>query len=99
MKCVGWAYSQMPRSFRVQVTFDFSWDKAFAPVRVTCGPYAPAGTAQVGGSLALAEISDPRCQVRGPSPTPSPTRDRRWTRSKEVGAQSYLLCSLGWPRG
>ncbi|BCB77586.1 hypothetical protein GCM10022251_68790 [Phytohabitans flavus] len=57
------------------VTFNFL-RQVFAPVRVSGGPYAPAGTAQVGGSLALAEIPDPRCRVRGPSPTPTGSRSR-----------------------
>ncbi|GAA4727200.1 hypothetical protein Prum_011190 [Phytohabitans rumicis] len=40
----------------------------YAPARVTCGPHAPAGTAQVGGSLALAETPDQRCQPRRTRP-------------------------------
>ena len=36
----------------------------FARLRASCGPYAPAGTAPAGGSPALAETPDLRCQLR-----------------------------------
>jgi hypothetical protein len=45
-----------------------------APVRLSCGPHAPAGTAQAGGSQALAETPGPRCRLREPSPNPAKSR-------------------------
>jgi hypothetical protein len=48
-----------------------------APVRASGGPYAPAGTAAAGGSLALAEFPDPPLPGRGDKPEclPLPTAE------------------------
>jgi hypothetical protein len=53
------------------------WSGRYAPVRITCGPHAPAGTAAVGGSPALAETPDHRCQPRNTRPKTRAKRPRQ----------------------
>ncbi|GFJ87232.1 hypothetical protein Prum_008740 [Phytohabitans rumicis] len=84
---MAWAPGGSAHSGRSLETF-WVWGQAasgvcpgrYAPARATCGPHAPAGTAQVGGSQALAETPDQHCQPRGTRPKDNDRAPpgRRW---------------------